>query len=96
MNLSYIANKSFAKKPSILQGFGLGMTYFSLLVIIPLIALFAFSFKLEWAKFVEIISDSQVLSALKFSLSTALFAATINLILGFIVAWSLARYDFFW
>lgn len=99
MNLSYIANKSFAKKPSILQGFGLsfglGMTYFSLLVIIPLIALFAFSFKLEWAKFVEIISDSQVLSALKFSLSTTLFAATINLILGFIVAWSLARYDFF-
>ncbi len=99
MNLSYIANKIFAKKPSILQGFGLsfglGMTYFSLLVIIPLIALFAFSFKIEWTKFVEIISDSQVLSALKFSLSTALFAATINLILGFIVAWSLARYDFF-
>ena len=46
MNLTYIANKIIAKKPSILQGFGisfgLGMTYFSLLVIIPLIALFGF------------------------------------------------------
>ena len=94
-----ILRKIFYKKPSILQGFGLsfglGMTYFSLLVLIPLIALFAFSFKLEWAQFVEIISDSQVIGALKFSLLTALLAALINLILGFIVAWSLARYDFF-
>lgn len=94
-----ILQKIFYKKPSILQGFGLsfglGMTYFSFLVLIPLIALFAFSFKLEWAQFVEIISDSQVISALKFSLLTALLAALINLIFGFIVAWSLARYDFF-
>ena len=94
-----ILRKIFYKKPSILQGFGLsfglGMTYFSLLVLIPLIALFAFSFKLEWAQFVEIISDSQVIGALKFSLLTALLAALINLILGFIVAWSLARYAFF-
>ena len=84
MNLSYIANKIIAKKPSILQGFGLGMTYFSLLVIIPLIALFAFSFKLEWAQFVEIISDSQVLSALRFSLFTALigFALVFGLVIG--------------
>ena len=94
-----ILQKIFYKKPSILQGFGLsfglGMTYFSLLVLIPLIALFAFSFKLEWAQFVEIISDTQVIGALKFSLLTALLAALINLIFGFIVAWSLARYDFF-
>ena len=67
-----ILQKIFYKKPSILQGFGLsfglGMTYFSLLVLIPLIALFAFSFKLEWVQFAEIISDSQVINALKLSL----------------------------
>ena len=91
MNLTYITQKIFAKKPSILQGFGLsfglGMTYFSLLVIIPLIALFAFSFKLEWAKFVEIISDSQVLSALKFSLSTALIGFCISICAGYRRVW---------
>ncbi len=91
--------KFFYKKPTILPGFGLsfglGMTYFSLLVLIPLIALFAFSVKLEWSKFIAIITDAQVISALRFSLFTALTAAFINLIFGFIVAWSLARYEFF-
>ncbi len=91
--------KFLQTKSSILRGFGLsfglGVSYFSLLVLIPLGALFFFSTKVGVEKFIAIITDSQILSALKFSLTTALIAASINLIFGFIIAWSLARYSFF-
>lgn len=86
-------------KSSILRGFGLsfglGVSYFSLLVLLPLCALFVFSTKVGLENFIKIITDSQILSALRFSLTTAFIAAFINLFFGFIIAWSLARYDFF-
>lgn len=94
-----ILQNIFYKKRSILPGFrltlGLGVLYFSLLILIPLIALFIFSAKLGAAEFFEIALDNQVLLALRFSLLTALLAAFINLIFGFVIAWTLARYEFF-
>lgn len=94
-----ISQKFFFKKPSILRGFGLsfglGVGYFSFIVLIPLCALFVFSTKVGLEKFIATISDSQILNALTFSLTTAFIAALINLFFGFVIAWSLARYDFF-
>ncbi len=85
-------------KSSVLPGFsltfGLGVLYFSFLVLIPICALVIFSSKLGISAFFSTIFDKQVLLALSFSLQTAAVAAFINLILGFIVAWSLSRYEF--
>lgn len=87
------------KQTSILPGFklslGLGVSYLSFLVILPLVALIGFSVQMGLEGFIKSILDKQVLLALRFSFLTALVATFIDLFLGFIVAWSLARYEFF-
>ena len=62
--------KFLLKKPSILTGFnicfGLGASYVCFLVLLPLAALGAFSFKGGIGEILAVISDPRVLSALKF------------------------------
>lgn len=86
-------------QPSILPGFGLsfgiGIAYMSLLVLLPLAVLVVYSTQIGITAFWHTISDKQVLNALVFSLTTSFCAALINLCCGFVVAWALARYDFF-
>lgn len=90
--------KFLLKKPSILPGFnicfGLGASYVCFLVLLPLAALGAFSFKGGIGEILAVISDPRVLSALKFSFTASFIAAAINSLFGFIIAWCLARYEF--
>lgn len=85
-------------EPSILPGFGLsfgiGIAYMSLLIFIPLAVLVAYSIQIGAANFWQTIIDKQVQNALFFSLTTSFCAALCNLFCGFVVAWTLARYDF--
>lgn len=87
------------KQPSVLPGFGLTIgftiTYLTLLVLIPLGGLFLYTTKLSWAQFINVILDPQVLASFKLSFGASLIAALINVVFGFIIAWVLARYNFF-
>lgn len=87
------------KQPSVLPGFGLTIgftvTYLTLLVLIPLGGLFLYTTKLSWAQFISVILDPQVLASFRLSFGASLIAALINVVFGFIIAWVLARYDFF-
>lgn len=87
------------KQPSVLPGFGLTIgftvTYLTLLVLIPLGGLFLYTTKLSWAQFISVILDPQVLASFRLSFGASLIAALINVFFGFIIAWVLARYDFF-
>lgn len=82
----------------VLPGFGitLGMTvaYLSLVVLIPLAALFAKAAELTWPKFVATLSEPRVVAALKLSIGASALAAFVNCVFGVIVAWTLVRYDF--
>lgn len=86
------------RKPSVLPGFGLtfGFTTFflSALVLLPLAALVFKTSSLTWQEFVGIMLDERALASYRLSLGAALLAAVINAVFGFIVAWSLVRYDF--
>src|SRR3569623_1749679 len=86
------------KKHSVLPGFGpaLGFTifYLSLIVLIPLSALFLKSATLGWEQFWNTVTAPRVLAAYKISFGTALIAALINAVFGLLVAWVLVRYDF--
>lgn len=87
------------KTHRVLPGFGLTMgltlTYLSLLVLIPLAGLIVMTARLSWAEFIQkAVSDPRVLTAYRLSFGTALIAATINAVFGFIVAWVLVRYRF--
>lgn len=87
------------KQPSVLPGFGLTIgftvTYLTLLVLIPLGGLFLYTTKLSWAQFISVILEPQVLASFRLSFGASLIAALINVFFGFIIAWVLARYDFF-
>jgi len=86
------------KKRSILPGFGLTMgyttLYVSLIVIIPLAGLFFKSATLSWAQIAKALSDPELIASLKITFGLSLAAAMINVILGFITAWTLVRYPF--
>jgi sulfate transport system permease protein len=82
----------------VLPGFGLSLgytiLYLSLIVLIPLAAIFTKSAELGWVRFVQVISSPRVVAALELSFGTAGIAALFNAFAGLLVAWVLARYDF--
>ncbi|GAB2703461.1 sulfate ABC transporter permease subunit CysT [Paenibacillus thermoaerophilus] len=82
----------------VLPGFGLTMGftvfYLSLIVLIPLSALFAKSASIGWEAFWNIATNDRVLASFRVSFLTAFAAALINLVFGLLVAWVLVRYTF--
>lgn len=87
-----------ARRHSVLPGFGptLGFTvfYLSLVVLIPLSALFFRSTELGWHGFLATIASPRVLAACRLSFGAALAAAAANAVCGLVVAWTLVRYRF--
>ena len=73
---------------------GLTITYLCLIVLIPLSMVFFKASEMTWAKFMLTISRPAVIAAFKLTAWTALAAAFVNVIFGFLVAWTLARYKF--
>lgn len=87
-----------AKARRVLPGFGLSLgftlTYLSLIVLIPLSAVFVKTAALSWDQFVQAVAAPRVLASYKLSFGAALLAAAINVVFGLLLAWSLVRYSF--
>jgi len=83
---------------SVLPGFGLSLgftlSYLSLLVLIPLAALFLHAAGLGVSGLIRELSQPRVVHALTLSFGGALAAAAINTVVGSLVAWTFVRYDF--
>ena len=88
-----------AQRNRVLPGFrltlGYTIFYLSIIVLIPLAAVFWKTSTLSWAQFVQVVTSPPALAAYRLSFGAALLAASINVIFGLIVAWVLVRYDFF-
>ena len=86
------------KRKSIIPGFGLSMgitvAMLSLLILIPLASVLAYSFRLSGAEFAELMLRPNVVQAFATSIGCALGAAVLNCIFGTILAWVLVRYEF--
>ena len=86
------------KRKSIIPGFGLSMgitvAMLSLLILIPLASVLAYSFRLSGAEFAELMMRPNVVQAFVTSIGCALAAAVLNCIFGTILAWVLVRYEF--
>jgi sulfate transport system permease protein len=82
-------------KPSVIPGFGLtfGYTvfYLSLIVLIPLVALFIRPLGMGWPAFEAALFDPRTMAAFRLSFGGALIAAAINVVFGMVVAWVLVR-----
>lgn len=89
---------STAKTFRVLPGFNLtlGYTlgYMSLLILIPLSAVFLKTFEMTWDQFVNVVTAPQVVATYKLSFGASLLAASINAVFGLMLAWALVRYSF--
>jgi sulfate transport system permease protein len=86
------------RSQSIIPGFGLtlGLTlaWLGLIVMLPLVALFARAIDLGAVRFIETVTSDRVIAALQLSFGTSLAAALTNAVFGSLLAWSLVRYSF--
>jgi sulfate/thiosulfate transport system permease protein len=87
------------KKKTVLPGFrlslGFSVLYLSLVVLVPLSAIFMKSAELTWGKFWETVTAADVRASYVVSFGTSIVAAGLDVIFGVMVAWVLARYWFF-
>ena len=86
------------KAHSLLPGFNLALgftlLYLSLIVLIPLSALFFKSATLGFGGFWDVVTGDRVLASLRVTFVTSFAAAVINAFFGLVVAWVLVRYTF--
>jgi sulfate transport system permease protein len=89
---------TIARRRSVIPGFGvtLGMSllWLSLIVLIPLAALFLKTAELSFGQFIDIIGSRRVLHALQLSFGLSFAAALVNLVFGALIVWALVRYRF--
>jgi sulfate transport system permease protein len=82
----------------VLPGFrltlGYTLLYLSLIVLIPLAAVFWKTCTLTWTQFAHVITTPEALASYRLSFGAALLAAAINVVFGLVVAWVLVRYNF--
>ena len=82
----------------VIPGFGLSLgftvLYLSLIIIIPLAALFIKAAGLGPAEWWEILTSRRVLAAAKLTFGASAAAATVSMVFGLLVTWVLVRYEF--
>jgi sulfate/thiosulfate transport system permease protein len=87
-----------SRKRSVLPGFGLSLgftlSYLSLIVLVPLAAVFVKSAGLGPDAFWHTVTTPRVLASYRLSFGASLLAATINVVFGLLLAWALVRYRF--
>jgi sulfate/thiosulfate transport system permease protein len=93
-----LLSRTLLKRHSVLPGFdlalGFALLYISLVVLIPLSAVFLKTFTLSWPAFWDAVSSPRVVASYKLTFGASLAAALLNAVFGLIVAWVLVRYRF--
>ena len=82
----------------VLPGFGLTMgytlAYLGLVALIPLSTILLKTAGMGYARFWHVVLSPRVIAAFELSIGASIIAGLINSIFGFIVAWTLSRYEF--
>lgn len=83
---------------SVLPGFGLSLgftlAYLSLIVLIPLSAVFLKAATMAPQDFWQAVTSPRVVASYKLTFGASLLAAAINAVFGLLLAWALTRYTF--
>ena len=81
-----------------LPGFGLSLgftlLYLSLIVLIPLSAVFLKTSTMTWPGVLEAVTSPRVVASYRLTFGASLLAALINAVFGLLLAWVLVRYRF--
>ena len=88
------AAKTFRVLPGFNLTLGYTLGYLSLIVLIPLAAVFLKTATLTFEEFWNVVSAERVVASYKLSFGASLLAAAINAVFGLLLAWALVRYSF--
>ena len=88
------AARTFRVLPGFNLTLGYTLGYMSLLILIPLAAVFLKTTELTWGEFIDLVTAPQVVATYKLSFGASLLAAAINAVFGLMLAWALVRYSF--
>lgn len=90
--------RGLVRHKPVLPGFGLSLgvsvLFISLVILFPLSALFVYISDMSAAQYWSAISDPRVLASYRVTLSAAFWSTFAALLIGTLLAWVLARYDF--
>ena len=75
-------------------GLGVALTWFSLLVLIPLALIVIQSVDGGWATFRDTLTSPQTASALRLTVEQAFYVTLVNVVMGTLIAWVLVRDSF--
>lgn len=82
----------------VLPGFGLSLgytlAYLSLIVLIPLSAVFIKTATMDFDRLWSVVASERVVASYKLSFGMSLLAAAINVVSGLLLAWAIVRYSF--
>ncbi len=89
---------AYAAKRRVLPGFGLSLgftlIYLSLIVLIPLSAVFIMAAGMGWDAYIAATTAPRVVASYKLTFGASLLAAAVNVVFGLVLAWTLVRYTF--
>ena len=84
----------FRVMPGFRLSLGFTIFYLTLIVLIPLSAVFLKTFTMTWEGFWAAVTSDRVMASYRLTFGASLIGAFINVIFGGIVAWVLVRYEF--
>ena len=73
---------------------GLGVTYFVIFLLLPLVAVFAEAFRKGIETYFEALIEPDALSAIRLTLLAAALSVPLNLVFGVAAAWAIAKFQF--
>ena len=76
-------------------GLGIAITWFSLLVLIPLSAIVVAASERGWSGYIDTITNPQTMAAVRLTVGQSLLVTLVNIVMGTLIAWVLVR-DRFW
>lgn len=85
-------------KRRVIPGYGLSLgftiTYLSLIILIPLAALFIKAGGAGWDEWMKLLGSPRVMAAARLTFGTSAAAAAVSVVFGLLVTWVLVRYEF--
>ncbi|WP_295557054.1 sulfate ABC transporter permease subunit CysW [uncultured Hyphomicrobium sp.] len=73
---------------------GIGLTYFAVFLLLPLVAVFVEAFRKGWEAYLAALVEPDALSAIKLTLIAAAISVPLNIVFGVSAAWAIAKFDF--
>jgi sulfate transport system permease protein len=94
-----LANQSwfFTQRPTLpgfAPTFGVSVLFISLVILLPLSALFLYTSDMGWEQYWRAISDPRVVASYGTTITGAVYSTIAATLIGVLLAWVLTRYDF--